>query len=387
VKSKHSDEIFIAVASNNIVVVKQEHDLFDSFKKLKQATSQTLEQKLSIQQKKVIGFNRCLLLLHMHKGDQCRELVKLLSEQFPDSEELNLILASLLWKEKKIGKCEELLTGFANDHPNNSLKIQLSLAQVHLNNGNFVGCIKALESISQLRNKPRFVGTLVGLYEQLRDINGALQILDAHMAWWDSLKQKNQEEYIKVLKYVANFKLNHKRFKEAASTFEKVIKVSPNDLEAIPGFIIACSQVDAELAEKYDIKIPPLVNDKDIDAEQLENLSAPLQSKHEELKKSDQQIKVEKKKKKKKHIKYPKNFDSKAPGPMPDAERWVPLHERSYFKKRTKKNQIGKGPQGAVPEKGSKGSTASPEPVKQQTVSKQVPVKQGLSHHKKKKKR
>jgi len=51
-KSKPSDESISAVASNNMVAIKKEHDLLDSFGKLKQATSQIVEQKLSINQKK-----------------------------------------------------------------------------------------------------------------------------------------------------------------------------------------------------------------------------------------------------------------------------------------------------------------------------------------------
>jgi hypothetical protein len=43
------------------------------------------------------------------KGEQCRELVKLLQDQFPDSDRLALVLASLLYKEKKHSQSEDLL--------------------------------------------------------------------------------------------------------------------------------------------------------------------------------------------------------------------------------------------------------------------------------------
>jgi len=46
--------------------------------------------------------------------------------------------------------------------------------------------------------------------------------------------------------------------------------------------------------------------------------------------------------------KPPKNFDPKA---TPDPERWLPMRERSYFRGRRKgkkKEQIGKGTQGAT---------------------------------------
>ena len=59
-------------------------------------------------------------------------------------------------------------------------------------------------------------------------------------------------------------------------------------------------------------------------------------------------IKKKKNKKKKKKVQLPKNIDPNVPI---DAERWLPLRERSYYKdKRKKKGQsgIGKGTQGAV---------------------------------------
>lgn len=53
-------------------------------------------------------------------------------------------------------------------------------------------------------------------------------------------------------------------------------------------------------------------------------------------------------KKKKRKVRLPKNYD---PNTLPDPERWLPMHERSYYrgkKRRDKQNAIGKGTQGAV---------------------------------------
>jgi len=43
----------------------------------------------------------------MNKGDQCRELVTTLQEQFPDNERLVLILSALYVKEKKLQKVKK----------------------------------------------------------------------------------------------------------------------------------------------------------------------------------------------------------------------------------------------------------------------------------------
>jgi signal recognition particle subunit SRP72 len=53
------------------------------------------------------------------------------------------------------------------------------------------------------------------------------------------------------------------------------------------------------------------------------------------------------KKRKNKKIQYPKNFDPKNPGNLPDPERWLPKWQRSRFKKMAKKKGMYiKGAQG-----------------------------------------
>ena len=42
------------------------------------------------------------------------------------------------------------------------------------------------------------------------------------------------------------------------------------------------------------------------------------------------------KKKRKKKIRYPKNFDPKHPGPMPDPERWLPKMQKKKYKAKNK---------------------------------------------------
>jgi hypothetical protein len=56
---------------------------------------------------------------------------------------------------------------------------------------------------------------------------------------------------------------------------------------------------------------------------------------------------IQKKKHKKKKGKLPKNTD---PDSTVDPERWLPKRERSYYrgKRKDKRKEIGKGPQGAT---------------------------------------
>jgi len=383
-KQKPSDNMVVAVVSNNIVVIKREHDLFDSFKKLRQATSQTMEQKLNSRQKKIIGFNRCLVLMHMNKvgyriamiadvyyffgflldsngqNDQCRELVKLLQEKFPESTRLALILAALLLKEKKFSQCEEFLKDFIRQHPSRCRRVQLSLAQLYLMKGNISETIKTLESIVSLRNQPGMVATLVVLYERARNIDSAMKTLDDYVSVLDLQQLKDDRILVQALKASALFKLKHRRFKEAACALERILQLRPNDLEILPSLIIAYSHFDLQLAEKYTTRLPVLSEaDKEeppIQAELLENVPLPRLGKSSQQMQQQQQQQQRssstgdiaktssKTKKRRKQKRIPKNFD---PNRIPDPERWRPLRERSYYKKRGRKGKIEKSSQGA----------------------------------------
>jgi len=285
-----------------------------------------------------------LLLLHMNKTDQCRELVKMLEEHFSDSDWLALINAALLYKEKKISKSEELLKTFAKDHPTNSVRVQLCLSQLYLNKGDINATIEALQNIEALRNKPKMVATLASLYEQTKNINGAVKVLDDYCNWLASQKQRDDELYVQTLKNVANFKLKHKKFKEASDTFSQIIKFRPSYFEALAGLVISFSQFDAKQALKYETKIPVVAGEVEVDAEALENLVAPRIGtvKKEEQQKTEEVVKKDKKKKKKKK-KHLKNVDPSKPV---DPERWIKLQLRSYYKKKTKKGKLEKGAQG-----------------------------------------
>ncbi len=62
-----SDEMVSAVAANNLVALNKERDLFDSERKIKVATSDKVQHKLTTAQKQIIAFNQCLLFLYMNK--------------------------------------------------------------------------------------------------------------------------------------------------------------------------------------------------------------------------------------------------------------------------------------------------------------------------------
>jgi len=332
-------------------------------KKLKSATSEAVEQKLSSDQKKIIGFNKCLLLLHMNKGNEARELLQSLQQQFvdknmQDDEGYTLILASLLLREKKIEEAEAMLLDYSRRHPS-STRAPLSLAQIHLGLGDISKVISTLEALEDnVKYRSGMVATRTALYEKQGNIDGAMRVLDDYVAWLDR-NPSDSDEYVNCVRSAADYKLKHKRFQEAAVIYERLVKRNRNDMLSLPSLVIAASHFDTSLAEKYDARIPTLQGDSTMNGEMLENLPAPrlggrqvssdtsasAGSEMQQDKALKKKQKLSEKKKKKKKKKLPKNFN---PAVTPDPERWLPKWQRSYYKKRQKKSQMGKGSQGVA---------------------------------------
>ena len=158
-----SDAVVAAVAANNVVTLRHDHDLFDSLKKVKSAATPATESKLSTAQKKAIHINHCLVLLKMNKvhvflcismqttytlarpirqknwckpcKHRCRKAIsRLYVSSIIDrmhSFGKKVIEAAIFSKDKKNPtKSEELLSAYVAAHPNDSDYVRMCLAQI-----------------------------------------------------------------------------------------------------------------------------------------------------------------------------------------------------------------------------------------------------------------
>lgn len=66
-KTKPKDIALVAVASNNLVTLNKDQNVFDSKKRMKNATHDSLEHKLTSRQRKSIAYNQCLLALYTNQ--------------------------------------------------------------------------------------------------------------------------------------------------------------------------------------------------------------------------------------------------------------------------------------------------------------------------------
>uniref|UniRef100_A0A8C0HSF7 Signal recognition particle subunit SRP72 n=1 Tax=Balaenoptera musculus TaxID=9771 RepID=A0A8C0HSF7_BALMU len=331
-----------------------DQNVFDSKKKVKLTNAEGVEFKLSKKQLQAIEFNKALLAMYTNQAEQCRKISASLQSQSPEHLLPVLIQAAQLCREKQHTKAIELLQEFADQHPENAAEIKLTMAQLKISQGNISKACLILRSIEELKHKPGMVSALVTMYSHEEDIDSAIEVFTQAIQWYQNHQPKSPA-HLSLIREAANFKLKYGRKKEAISDLEQLWKQNPKDIHTLAQLISAYSLVDPEKAKALSRHLPSSDSmSLKVDVEALENSPGATYIRKKGGKVAgDSQPKEQgqgdlKKKKKKKKGKLPKNYDPKV---TPDPERWLPMRERSYYrgrKKGKKKDQIGKGTQGAT---------------------------------------
>ncbi|XP_011816629.1 PREDICTED: signal recognition particle subunit SRP72 isoform X2 [Colobus angolensis palliatus] len=331
-----------------------DQNVFDSKKKVKLTNAEGVEFKLSKKQLQAIEFNKALLAMYTNQAEQCRKISASLQSQSPEHLLPVLIQAAQLCREKQHTKAIELLQEFSDQHPENAAEIKLTMAQLKISQGNISKACLILRSIEELKHKPGMVSALVTMYSHEEDIDSAIEVFALAIQWYQNHQPKSPA-HLSLIREAANFKLKYGRKKEAISDLQQLWKQNPKDIHTLAQLISAYSLVDPEKAKALSKHLPSSDSmSLKVDVEALENSPGATYIRKKGGKVTgDSQPKEQgqgdlKKKKKKKKGKLPKNYDPKV---TPDPERWLPMRERSYYrgrKKGKKKDQIGKGTQGAT---------------------------------------
>ncbi|RXM33953.1 Signal recognition particle subunit SRP72 [Acipenser ruthenus] len=328
IKLKPTDVGLLAVTANNIITINKDQNVFDSKKKVKLTNADGVEHKLAKKQMQAIDFNKALLAMYTNQADQCRKLVASLQSQNPGHPRPVLIQVSQLCREKQHSKAIELLQRFSEKHPESASEIKLTMAQLYVVQGHVTKACDILRSIEDLKHKQGMISALVTMYSHEEDIDSAIDVFSQGIQHYQK-HQPNLPAHLSLVREAANFKLKYGRKKEAISDLEQLWKLSKH----LPS------------ADKMSFNV---------DVDELENSHGATYVRKKAAKVTGEILPKEqgqgdiKKKKKKKKGKLPKNCDPKA---TPDPERWLPMRERSYYrgrKKGKKKEQVGKGTQGAT---------------------------------------
>lgn len=365
-KSKPADLSVNAVASNNLVCLNKDQNIFDSRKKLKAATSSELDSKLNSIQRSIIAYNEILFSIITNQRDASQKLLEQFKTKFDSSERYAMLKVILLYKEKKYAECEKVLSELVKLSKTSSV-LKFYLIQIYLTQGKQAEAVEVFKTLDEYKAfKLGLISALVTLLKHLNDKSSASNLLNDAVAYFakSNAQAKELEVYIREN---SNFQTESGNLQKACEMLEKMRTYRPKDTRILSKLINLYSKFDVEKAKALSKELPSLEEvaaDSNIDIDTLESQFSLLNSKYARSKaapsttaKSPDQSKtgeavVKKKKKKNRKVKLPKNYN---PNIALDLERWLPLRERSYYKGRRnkKKNQIGKGTQGAVSSKES----------------------------------
>ncbi len=349
-KQRPSSLVHTIVAANNVIVLNGDKDIFDSKKKIKLVSNEQGIKKLNSKQQAVVHFNRCLFALQINQLEQCRQLL----QEFKTSkktEEVILIEAALLNREKKLSECCACIEQYIKNKPC-SILVYLTLAQCYLSQGNQAKVCEVLENVPEVTRYLGIVSVLVSLYAAVGTDDKIKVLLDNVIAYWKH-KGKVTSSVERVFWTIGQYKLHHGFPEEAASIFEYLYNQDKSNIRYLANLISAYSRYNTQKAEELGRQLSQSYAAlSTIDVDSLEQMPSFRHTRRQvaknEVTKNNQMNPTEtgKEKKKKRKPKLPKNYDPTKP---PDPERWLPLRERSYYRKSKKKGQqtgVGRGTQG-----------------------------------------
>ncbi len=149
-KTRPSDVSQTVVASNNIIALRRDKDVFDSKKKMKVLVAEGSSKRLTQNQKLSILYNRALFALGTNQLDACRDLIGQLESLSPDSPQTTLARAALCVRRGHGQEGISLLT----THKSPGVGVSLTLAQLHLNDGQLHKALEVLSALPQLSRYP-----------------------------------------------------------------------------------------------------------------------------------------------------------------------------------------------------------------------------------------
>ena len=210
IKQKVSDHTVSAVASNNIVSINKDKDVFDSRKRIKASSSETALKKMTSQQRSIIHFNKCLLAINTNQLGQARTGLELVKKMQKNGQDLAPLLElAIQCKQGEIGASKQSLLEILSSHPN-SPAIALTLSQIALSSGELELSCELICSCPPLCFMPGIVSFVISLYARLRKYDKIDEVLINAISHWSSREDSDPKstQYVKTyVCHAANFKL------------------------------------------------------------------------------------------------------------------------------------------------------------------------------------
>lgn len=233
----------------------------------------------------------------------------------------------------------------------------LTITHLYVLTGNHAAAAHLLESffarLSQsgsasdldVRFAPGLVATLVSLYAQQGRPGAARSELSKAAEYWRKPHKSKTEAPSKSLMVAAGTALldthNQDNVKTAGEIFKGLYDQDENDRAAIAGLVAAYSITDSSNIPTELTSILPEASRlvSDIDAAALEDAGVPalaMPSQSSQSRKRAGPKSVPAKSKRIRKARMPKDFD---PHKKMDAERWLPMRDRSYYRPKGRKGK------------------------------------------------
>jgi signal recognition particle subunit SRP72 len=316
---------------NNLIYVKKDKESLNEI--LRKFDNLLKMDTLTNEEKKVLTINKIILLIRANRLTEALELFKSINPSFEDPIYL-IINCYIYYKQEKIEKLEELLRNDKQlkDKPVvHLIIIQLMLSTINSKNiENFHQ--KVLSFVKQFYDFTlnfHFLNFFIGFYES-RHLKDYLSQFVFNYTDINKIanRMKGKDKYLKnSLALLGHAFYNAGMYEDSVRCYSYIIdNVDKYDKDVKLNLINSLSHVDIIKCDEIRRQLDETMIDLSMD--HISNLMNEVIFKF----KKNQNEKINKKNKKKKKIRYPKNFDPKKPGPLPDPERWLPKLQRKKYR-------------------------------------------------------
>lgn len=278
--SNAQDKSVCAVASNNLLALRGDHEVFDSFKRMRLHASdpQNLEA-LPQSSQETIALNRVLLLLKMNKSKECSKLAEELRGEFPQLKSLDLAEAVALDHDGKADLRDRLIEekleqSLKRNEVSHAALFVLAQAQFQLNAGEIEAALSTLKARPELNRQPSIVEASLKLCHYLGYDDEAKALLADTTSTKSTLG--DQENSIQLAMLQAKVYMQGDGAVEAAKIYEDIFtgKFGPVDgelrMEALANYVLAAALFDTDAAEAKAKALPMPAGVDDVNVEALE---------------------------------------------------------------------------------------------------------------------
>lgn len=257
------------MASNNVVAINKDQNIFDSKKKIKSANNEQLVNKLPSSIRKYIALNTAIIAMYTNQTEQCTKLCKSVEENWPElSIHTKALAAYNLVKADKLNEAVELLEKAQTKNKRETLFYKLCAAHLFLTQGERLRACKILENLGDDTYKPGIVGALITLYLNSGKEDIALKVFERTVEWYKKHNVK-QGDLSEMWRQAAEFHIRNGHPQVAANSLEELLRNNPNDKKTIAQLILACAKFDTARLKQLTKQLPEIK--ADIDLENLEN--------------------------------------------------------------------------------------------------------------------